>query len=290
MAHIGAYCASKAYLDNDTTKVVEVNVDMATALPVNQYNKETANMFADKFLGSEHTVTVYMGIKKIKAILNFTYVKVIPEGVPVVFYLQSLKKNTEDYNKVVASFIKNYQLSETDLFKDKRILHVSIGEGTTEFPLTEGINFNPHYITGTNNGVGHATNEVLQDFISDKRLVKFSRQDFSNALKDRKHKYHLDTVEYVQTGLEDQAIIINDIAQREVGRDNNNVDYICVYGGGSILMKEYLQEQLELFAKQVEVKVLYIPKEYAVTIEALGLYVFANSDIFKVLKKSYIER
>ena len=54
-------------------------------------------------------------------------------------------------------------------------------------------------------------------------------------------------------------------------------------------MRNYLEANLKNFCDRAEIKLLYIPKEYAVTLEAKGLYNFANSKIFGVLKSKYIQ-
>ncbi|MGL5381742.1 ParM/StbA family protein [Clostridium sp.] len=285
LGQIAGYAVKKAYEEDQEVASIDVKVDMTTALPVTQYSKQNAQTFTNRFIGN-HLVTVYLGTKQVKVNLNMEYVKVLPEGVPTIFYLQSNK----DQEIVLKEFSKDYGINMEDVdFKNKRILHVAIGEGTTEYPLTEDIGFNPHFIRGTNNGVGHAINSILQEFIQEKNLGKFSRQDFSTALRNTNHKYHVDAVEFIQDPLEEQATVILDCAKQEITKANNEVDYICVYGGGSILMKPYLKDKVRQFADKTDIKVLYISDPHSVEVEARGMYEFANSPIFKQLKKGYIQ-
>lgn len=307
-----AQVAASAVKEMPNESEIEVTVDMTTALPVTQYSKENAKTFANKFLNAQHRVTVHLGEQNVTTYIDFNYVKVLPEGVTTIFFLQEIQARMKKYEEekvalkgeelkkleeehkmhmaILGTYMKDYGLTVEDLdFSNKKILHVAIGEGTTEYPLTEGINFNPNFIKGTNNGVGHAINKVLQEFMKEKSLIKFARQDYSNILKDKSHKYHTDAVDYVMDALEDEAFIILDNVKQEIGKANNDVDIICVYGGGSILMREFLYEELKKFAEAVQVQIMYIPEPYAVTAEAQGMYAFTKSKIFDTLKKMYIQ-
>jgi plasmid segregation protein ParM len=285
LANLAGYAVQKAYEEESLEDELTVDVDMVTALPVTEYSKEQAATFANRFIG-QHIVTVYIATRKVRVKLNIEYVKTLPEGVTTAHFLNS-GKNKELFKE----FSEDYKISLADVdFKDKKILHIAIGEGTTEYPLTNGISFNPHFIEGSANGVGHAINKILPEFRQEKSLSKFSRQEFSNVLKDKTHKYYDDAIEMIQDPLEEQADLILDMAQQQVSRANNEIDYICVYGGGSILMKPYLKESLRDFADRTDMKVLYITQPTSVLVEALGMYEFASSKIFKELKKKFMEK
>ncbi|MDO5556611.1 MAG: ParM/StbA family protein [Clostridia bacterium] len=272
LAHTAGFAAAQAYEKDNTVRQIDVNIDMTTALPVNQYNKETAKTMAEKFIG-EHIVTVYFGTTKVRCMLHFTYVKVLPEGVPTVFYLKSPE------GKKLIPEIKSLD--------NKKILHVAIGEGTTEYPVTTDITFNPFFMAGTNNGIGHAIDKIIEQFKKEKKLADFSRQNFSNVLKNDTHKYHKSAMEIIQMPLMEQADQILRAIKAEVVKAKNDIDFILVYGGGSILLRKYLENQLKEFANNAEIQVIYIPSTHAVEVEALGLYKFAKSDIFAQLKEKY---
>lgn len=270
LAQIAAYATKEAYLKDNKIDNIEVEIDMTTGLPVNQYNKENARLFADRFIG-KHKVTVFVANDKIEVKLNFEYVKVLPEGTATVFYLQNNKIPELEYD-----------------FKNKKIQHVAIGEGTTEYPMTNNISFNPLFITGSNNGVGHAINNVLLDFMKQKSLQKFTRQDFSNVLKNKNHKYNAAAEEIIEAELEDQAFTIADFTKQEIAKANNDIDYVLVYGGGSILMRNYLEKELQRYLVNTGIELVYVPQNIAVEIEALGMYEFVNSKIFASLKQKYL--
>lgn len=283
LAQIAGYGASMAYLEDNTVEEITIDVDMTTALPVNQYSKDASLKMSEQFIG-KHKVSIYFGTKIVNCNLIFDYVKTIPEAVPTVFYLQSNKDS-----EVFEEYKKDYKLQEVD-FENKKILHVAIGEGTTEYPLTNDIAFNPSFLTGTNNGVGLAIESIIEDFRKDYRLPVYTRQDFSSALKNPNNKYHTKAVDYVQEQLEYQSEEIFRTVKREVEKAKNDVDIIAVYGGGSILMKKYLKQKIAKFADEALIQVLYIDKPFSVSIEALGMYEFTKSDVYKNLKEKFINK
>lgn len=66
----------------------------------------------------------------------------------------------------------------------------------------------------------------------------------------------------------------------------NDIDIIVVYGGGSILMKDKLYPKLKELADRLRIQLLYVPKEYAITLNAEGLDFFVKSPIYAALKEA----
>ncbi|MGD9678936.1 MAG: hypothetical protein AB7V16_11400 [Vulcanibacillus sp.] len=310
VSHIAGYIIKKAFFSDDIHKQLNTKVDMTTALPVNQYSKANAKEFSQRYMEHPFYVTVHVPGDQYKVNVEFSYVKTLPEAVPAVFFLQNANKEQsiviykKDLNGVVRpqklpyifdllnnefqGFYKDKKIVfDNDFFKNKSILHTAIGEGTTENPKTDDINFDPNFIEGANVGVGHAIKEVLNTFITNKHLLKFSRQDFSNLLKDPSHKYHDEAMELIEIPLIEQAELIFRNTIDEISKANNNIDINMVHGGGSILMRNYLQPKLLEFCNSIGSIMLYIPEEYAVILEALGLYAFTNSTLFEQLKKNH---
>lgn len=283
LAQIAGYAVKNIYtnspesIDNELTVIV----DMATSLPVTQYNKASSEKLSEKFLNGKHNVVVHVGNQRINVNILFEYVKVLPESVAVVFALQNMQ-NT----KIFEEFSKAYKLNiDGSYFKNKRILHGSIGEGTTEYPITEDIEFNPNFIKGTNNGIGLAIESAMEKFLADVHLRTYSRQNYSAALKNPSHKYHNKAILHLEDPLEteSQAILYN--LKVELEKANNEVDIMCIHGGGSILMKDNLYTKLINLCEKTDIKLFYVPEEFAVILESLGLYEFVCGEIFNSLKK-----
>ncbi|HBJ1645883.1 TPA: ParM/StbA family protein [Clostridium botulinum] len=289
LAQIAGYAVSESLKQNpDIDEILQVEVDMTTGLPVSYYSIKNAKEFADKFLSKKHLITVHVGIKCIRVEIEFSFVKVIPEGVTSTFAFKEIDdKIFEEYNNKHSD--EDEKLSK-DFFNDEtKIMHIAIGEGTTEYPITKGIEFDPNFILGTNNGMGYAIDRSLEEFKQAKGLTKLSRQDYSKIIKDTSHKYNELAMEIIDPYIEEESEEILSNAKKEIQKANNDVDIVCVYGGGSILSQKYIEKKLEKFCTRAEIKLLYIPTEFAVKLEAQGLYNFTNGEIFKLLKSNYIK-
>jgi len=305
LSQLAGFAVQQAFLQEKDLSSIEllVKVYMTTALPVTQYTKATANDFADKFMKDKHIVVIHVGVINVNVTIQFNYVKVLPESVPATFELQHMtlvkkaegqltdaeKQHNADVKALFSEF--NETLGESldgHYFKGKRILHVSIGEGTTEYPLTKDIEFDPNFIRGSNNGVGHAIDLALDEFKKEMGLLNYSRQKYSEILKDKSHKYSEAALDIVSGYIEDESEEILHHIKSEIQRANNEVDIIVVYGGGSILMRDNLRPKIETVAVRADIKLFYVPENFAVTLEAKGMYEFTRSKIFKALKNKYL--
>lgn len=282
LGHIAGEACAREYANTGVVPDdVSVRVDMATSLPVSYYSRSLAQAFADKFTGREHLVIVHAGAKSIPCHVSFDFVKVIPEGVTASHAFIAENGLFASYNKAHS----DTPLDAEDM-KKMRILHVAIGEGTTEFPITyNGISFDPNFITGTNNGNGHAIDRVINRFKKTFGLLKLTRQDYSNILRDDSHRYHEDAMEMVAPALEDEAEEILTQTKEVIAQANNNVDVVAVYGGGSILMRPMLEKRLQGVCDRARIKLLYVDAKDAVTLEAVGLFDFFRSGLFQEIKQ-----
>lgn len=279
LAQIAGNAVKQVYKDDTVLEnTIIIKAEMATSLPISQYSKANAEKFTNKFTGGKHKVTVHVGNIRADVEISFSYVKVIPEGVTSVHGLQAMN------GEIFDDFNKKYGLNIDGAYlKNKRILHVAIGEGTTEYPLTTDISFNPNFIRGSINGVGHAIDKALDEFKAEKGLIDYSRQKYSQVLRDKGHNYHDVAEEIVEGYIEEQAEEILHIAKIELQKANNEVDIICCYGGGSIPMRKQLEPKINSICERAGIKLLYISEKFAVTLEAEGLYQFASGLIFKAL-------
>lgn len=282
LANVAAYAVKKTYekekdIERLCRRTIRVNVDMATALPDTEYNKSNATAFRDVFVG-EHEVTVYLGEFEVQVSISIDYVKVMPEGVPTTFYLRSREGK---------------QFFQEQDFKDSPILHVSIGDGTTEYPITEDVNFVPEFNHGTHNGIGIAIEKMIDDFADQTLLSKCCRQDVSSIIRNPRHRHHSIAVDLLDPHLEEEAMEIKKQTFKQLQRFNNNVDFIVVYGGGSILLEPYLKkafasDKLMKSDKNPNgIELVYVPAEIATTIEARGLYEFTQTPFFKELAEKF---
>lgn len=301
ISQIAGFAVKQAHELGNNLSDIEIiaKVDMTTALPVTQYSKTNANFFADRFLKDKHTVIVHVGVINVHVSVVFEYVKVLPESVPAVFALQhmthissgdsELTEDAKNHNMLVEElFAPLGENIDGYYFKKKRILHVSIGEGTTEYPLTNGIDFDTNFIRGSNNGIGHAIEKSLKEFKRKTNLLNYSRQQYSTLLKDQSHKYSGIAHEIISDYLVEESNEILKCVKNEIELANNEIDIIVVYGGGSILMHEYLNAELQNVALKADIVLFYVTEKFSVTLEAKGMYEFSLSNIFKQLKTNYL--
>ncbi|MDP2947581.1 MAG: ParM/StbA family protein [Nanoarchaeota archaeon] len=273
---LAGYAAAKAYLEDSTVREVHAFVDLTTELPVTQYNKQNATVLKNKMMGS-HDISVYLGSVEIKVKLEIEYVKVLPESVSAIFYLQNGPK--ELYSEFAKEVDGSY-------FKDKRAIHAGIGEGTSEYPITNGIAFDPNFIKGSDNGVGLAIDKARIKLANSVSLRNLSRQDYSKYLKDSNHKYHSFAMDFIEDPIDEEASAILFNVKEQIERSNNEADFIFVHGGGSIMMRGHLENKLKALCQKTLMELFYVPTHYAVALEALGLYEFCNSEIYASLKEN----
>ncbi|MCC3376799.1 ParM/StbA family protein [Cohnella sp. REN36] len=294
LAQIAAVAVQKAYEEEKKLPdVVEVDADMAAALPVTQHTDENAAKFEKRYMNGTHHVTVHLGIHRVSVKIAFVYTKVVPEATSVIFTLQKDTEGSWRSGDIFKDFAEAYELDAKKFngsyFKDKRILHVDIGDGSTEYPITEGNKFLRQFVHGSHHGVGYALEEALPDFNKLIKLPDSPRQFFSDVIKNAKHKYHARAIKTLKRPLETQGRQIMQHVQRQLTRARNEIDVICVYGGGSILMRSFLYPQLKTICEEREMKLLYIPAEYAVQLNAMGLDAFARGKIYEALKSKTVQ-
>lgn len=293
LAQIAGYAVQEIYKeDKKIDQGIFVNTYMTTALPISQYSKGAAERFSQKFMNGNHKITVNVGTLRVDVTINFKFVKVIPEGVTAVHAVHHLddimKENNAKFEVLTFNSGKEEKKNiNSDYFKDKKILHLGIGEGTTELPVTDDIVFNPNFIRGINNGIGHAIDRSLDEFKNELGLRDYSRQKYSQVLRDQGHKQYPIASEIISTYIDDEAEEILHAAKTEIQKTNNEVDIIMVYGGGSIPMREQLESKLKGICEKGKIDLFYVPENFAVTLESIGLYKFTTGKIFEALLKKH---
>jgi plasmid segregation protein ParM len=289
LAQIAAVAVQKAYAEEKKVPDnIEVEVDMVTALPVTQHTDENAAKFERRFMSGSHHVTVHLGIQRVAVKIVFPFTKVVPEATPVIFTLQKDADGGWREGSIFKEFAETYEQDEKKFngsyFKDKRILHVDIGDGSTEYPITEGNKFLRQFVHGSHHGIGYAIEEALDEFNRLIHLPDSPRQFFSDVIKNGKHKFHARAIRTLKRPLESQVRQIIQNVKRQLTKARNEIDIICVYGGGSILMRSILYPQLKEISDERDMKLLYVPSEYAVQLNAMGLDAFVRGKIYEALK------
>jgi plasmid segregation protein ParM len=293
LAQIAAVAVQRAY--EEEKKIpdqIEIEADMATALPVTQHTDENSAKFEKRFASGSHHVTVHLGIQRVAVKIVFPFTKVVPEATPVIFALQKDAEGNWREGDIFQEFAETYEIDKKfsgSYFKDKRILHIDIGDGSTEYPITEGNKFLRQFVHGSHHGAGYAIEEALEEFNRLIHLPDSPRQFFSDVIKNPKHKYHARAIKTLKRPLDSQVRQIMQNVKRQLTKARNEIDLICVYGGGSILMRSVLYAQLQELCDEREMKLLYVPAEYAVQMNAMGLDAFVRGKIYDALKNKAVQ-
>jgi plasmid segregation protein ParM len=281
LSMLAARSVQLAYQENqELPPSISVDVSMTTAIPASEYSTDQARYLEGRFTSNDHVVIVYVGETPVTVTLHFQTVKVTQEGVPALYAL------LESDNEILKNYNEHYKKQAVPKdFANKRILHVDIGDGTTEYIYTVGMNPVTDVCSGEKRGVGHATEEATQLLKEEVGgFLDLNRQQFMNIFLDPSHNLHDFAVRFMQEARYSQAQRILEDIQEKYSDIAGNVDVIAVYGGGSIQFKEELYGDLLDFANNVHCEVLWIPEKYAVDMNVNGLHVINEKILFKKQK------
>lgn len=283
LSMLSAKAIQKHYKEhNKVPDSLNLNVDMLTAIPASEYSKDKAERLKERFFNNNHTVVVYVGEKPVAVNLKFSFVKVTQEGVPALYaFLESDQNILKNYSETYKDKLKPEGL------KDKKVFHVDIGDGTTEYIYTVGLNPVVDACSGELRGVGHATEKaksVLQSSFTQR--IPLNRQKFIEIMRDPEHNFYVEAKEAMEKARNAQAIqILEDIEEKYMTNAAGDVDIITVYGGGSIQFKDELHDELKEFADSVKCKLLWVPEQYAVDMNVKGMMVLMEQVFNKQLQK-----
>lgn len=269
-------------IDIDEIKKIVADVKYLSALPVRVFNKENKENLIEiikKYEGITARVVVsdnkYIDVK-----INFNgKITAIPEAVDVTYFLINPTKEFLDALNKENGFSGDKIITKQYFEKEnRRIMHLSIGEGTTEYPVTYNkVYWDEQFKRGSDNGVGTALEIALSE-LSNKGFTMFnSRQSIMESYLDTDDRFHEEVKAAFEPPLKTQSNEVFKILSEELSKAKK-VDTLIVYGGGSIAMKNVLKPQIEKLCSRMRVNLLYVPSEYAVKLEALGLKSILNSN------------
>lgn len=315
LGNISAWVIDTEQKDGKLSKdTYDVEVEMTTSIPVTQYGTDgaAARHLEKRFMDGEHKVTVFLGKREVKITIRFKFVYVTHEGAPVVFAIQyghdkkprkgdifrhfnewrakrrNSAKDQEKHEENENPPVIGMELVDGQYFADLKVLHVAIGDGTTELTITDGLA--PKHKKGINHGIGHAIEASIDEINAALQLPGSPRQFISKVLElgEGRHKYYNRISTLLKPALKrERAEIIRGIKDQIVV-SRGEIDIILVYGGGSITCYPELAHDLEPICKIRECELFYIPAEYAVNIEAEGLFLFLESPICEKIKKKVL--
>ncbi|MBC6971854.1 ParM/StbA family protein [Bacillus sp. Xin] len=256
---------------------IEANISMVTALPASEWNKEKAKELSERFTNSSHHVTVTVGDVRIYVTLKFEKVIVVQEGTVALFALIEDGKGNYRNDDLFDEFKEMYDMKEItgEYFSEKRLLHIDIGDGTTEYVVTKGYDYDNDHSSGERHGIGHAIERAKKDF-EDEWGFSVERQEFAGYLKEEHPKYYEDAKKFLARAKFNLADEVLDTAETKLQDLKYDVDVVVVYGGGSIQLKENLFEELKEICDSKKIKILWINPKNATEMNVKGMTVFSS--------------
>ncbi|MED4852171.1 ParM/StbA family protein [Caldifermentibacillus hisashii] len=274
---IAVEAVKKAYDEKKTLtngEVIKVTADMTTALPASIHNVESEEYFKNRFLNHLHEVKVYIKDLTIIVQIEFSFVKVMKEGVPALFSLIEDGNNNYRNDDIFEDFNKEYKNNvDGSYFLNKRILHCDIGDGSTELVYTTGYSADPLKSAGEKIGLGQAIENAGVN-LSKELNLDISRQKISEYLKNPNHKFHQLALKHIYQPKQEIARKIFNAIENRLQTLAFEVDVLMVYGGASILLKDVLYDTLKNYCDKYGIELLWIPSKYAVEMNVNGMQIY----------------
>lgn len=264
--------------------VLKVNVDLATALPIEEHKRQMKR-YRDLFLndGQAHVVTFHNFEKQIRIEITFDYVIVINEGESAQYGLMFAKGEMLDmiYNEAVKRFPKGELdgITGKDLVGAANTLGIDIGEGTIDWAVFTNRRFNSDASSTLKQGYGavlESTLGILQSegypYRSRKQLSEFLHTE-PNVLTKKKW----DHVKSINQKEEDRfASSISSEVSKVFDKVAGFIEVIFVFGGGATPLEwslfDKLQARISEFGKDNLIPIVYLDSSFSRFLNVQGLY------------------
>ncbi|MBG9482968.1 hypothetical protein ABE47_34475 [Bacillus thuringiensis] len=268
---VAAKVIQQIYKEKKTLpKVLSLNVDLITAIPASQHTPDTAKMLSNRFQEKEHVVIVYIGGEKVTVQIEFSRARVTKEGATSLFAMIDGEQDMyKEFQNLYQEKLKGIEVTG-EYFTNKKILHVDIGDGTTEYIYT--INQKPVLgnCTGERQGIGHALEKACK-LLNKKRDTNYNRHQFAQiVLHDNKDQEDAQGFLY-ETRYEESESIIESVEEKYNEETAGQAEIIAVYGGGSIGLRAEFYNKILKFCDKRNILLFYVPEKYAITMNPLGM-------------------
>ncbi|MEV2909469.1 ParM/StbA family protein [Paenibacillus larvae] len=278
--------------NNRLPEKIDLLGNLTGAIPASEYTSEIAKEFEERFTGKEeapivHVVIVYIGAHSVAVTIKYENAKITQEGIPALYALiEAPDTILKKFCQLYKDFPKRSNMTQRD-FLSLKGLGIDIGNGTTEYIHFWGVNPVLQNCHGEKRGVGHAAEEAAK--LLENELnghLKINRQRFDEIIQNPQNNYYELAQKFMSEAQYGEANkILEDVQERYVviGGD---IDFIMVFGGGSITFEEDLYPSLIEFAEDTKIMILWIPEEFAIDmnldgLEILHTKVFYNPELNK---------
>lgn len=266
------------------TDILHVESKTALALPITEF-KSYRDRFSEGFTKASHFVCFHNFETPVRVEIKFERVSVIAEGASAQVAIVSKGEKFMDalLKDVRANGIKLEGITAKDIIEATGTLGIDIGEGTVNFPVFTGTQFNTDFSANISSGYGtvlenslaplQAANNVFHDR---KSLGEFL-QCTPSALKRHKYDNAVAIVNAESMTLVDA--IVKEFT-RILNKANGQIEVVYVYGGGASPLREQLYPALIQAAKSFsagdEFPIMYLDSRYSRFLNREGLFQLAS--------------
>lgn len=258
---------------------IEVAYDLSVALPVSTITQESAKNHAERFIGTHEVIYHHPSGRNVAITIKIDFCKCLPEGAAGAWGVVFDEKGSLIERKIEI----DDKVMKTN-FQDKTLLHFDIGSGTSEIVVTKGVQFNPRLSEGLNYGVKATINDVIKRWNREHpRKTIDSIAEFNEIYFDQEHPRHNDLINASKTSLMQLA---NQISSSIINKIDDLKDdpFVFIYGGGAIILKDYLQQILKNKGRMTNVTFLSDP----MFVNARGLLVYTCSPRYEQQKQKAV--
>ncbi|MFJ7557793.1 peptide ABC transporter substrate-binding protein [Bacillus thuringiensis] len=262
----------------DTDKI-DVTYDLGVALPVATITPEKAQQLANRYMDRHKVTFHHPSGREVTVNIEVEYCKCLPEAAAGAWSIVYDVDGTVNKRKVEVSD-SGKKTMEVELI-NKTLLSFDIGAGTTEEVVSQGVSFKHKLSRGLPYGVKETLLDIMKVWNQEnKQKTIDSIAEFNAIYLDSEHPRHI-RLKTVSKG----ALIglANRVATDLINKIDDMKDdpYVFIYGGGSAIIKESLQEILAKKGRLTNVIFLKDP----IFVNAKGLLVYTCSPRFEELKE-----
>lgn len=267
------------------TSELVVSVVGALALPIDEFMSHR-DEFANKFMSSQHEVSIFNFGTPIHVKIEFKNVNVLPEGVSAQYaivgkgeaFMQALLDDVRSHDPNALAGI-----TARDLIECSNTCGIDIGEGTVNLPVITDGRFNAVASATLQKGYGTVLEQSL-DRVRAAHMPYDTRKALADLLQKPVTAFTRQKQQTVRDIVNTEATdLVNDIT-RQVSRvlASGGVEVIYVYGGGATPMKDALYAPLIRMGSEFSggdaFPILYLDSSYARNLNREGLFTVAMAD------------
>ena len=290
------YVAANGSIPNpakdDEPSALKVHASIALALPINEY-VHYREQYAASFTGAGdnklvHTVTLDNFDTPVTVKVICDHVVVIAEGASAQYAISSYGEPLADalLEEVRERGLELPGVTGADINAVTDTVGVDVGEGTVNFPVFTGAEFNKDASRAFNKGYGSILESAIRAMEDTRFNTSFtSRKQLADFLQRTPPVLKRKAYDQVMVYVQQQAQFFVDALVEQFTRVMNDVgmftEVVFVYGGGSGPIRELLYPALmdkvaELNAAG-ETPVLYMDSSYSRKLNREGLLIAAKT-------------